>query len=121
MKNNHYNKNLKPFARNLRNNSTKTEIHLWVEILRNKKLLGYSFLRQRPIGNYIADFFCKELKLLIEVDGGIHIMRREADKRRDEELQKLGYTTIRLSNSEVIFNTFETRLLLENWIKERKG
>lgn len=95
MNNNHYNKNLKPFARELRNKSTKAEIHLWVEVLKNKKLMGYAFLRQRPIGNYIADFFCKELKLLIEVDGGIHIMRREADKYRDAELLRLDYTTLR--------------------------
>ena len=69
--NNHYNKDLKEFARNLRNNSTLTEVILWNKILKQKKLRGYSFLRQRPIKNYIVDFFSKDLKLVIEVDGNV--------------------------------------------------
>jgi very-short-patch-repair endonuclease len=120
LKNNHYNKNLKPFAGELRKNLTKAEIHLWVEVLRNKQLLGYPFLRQRPIGNYIADFFCKELKLIIELDGGSHIMQEATDEHRDTELKQLGYTTLRFSNNEVIFNTHEVRMILENWIKTEK-
>lgn len=82
--------------------------------------MGYAFLRQRPIGNYIADFFCKELKLVVEVDGSAHVMQEEADKYRDAELLRLGYTTLRFSNDEVIFNSHEVKTMLENWIRERK-
>lgn len=88
--NNKYNKKLKTLAKDLRNNSTYAEIKIWVELLRNKQMLGRPFLRQRAIGNYIADFFCKELKLIIELDGSAHIMQEEADKHRDDTLEQLG-------------------------------
>ena len=120
MKDYHYNKKLKPFARELRNNSTKAEIRLWAELLRAKKLLGHPFLRQRPIGNYIADFLCKDLKLIIEVDGSSHNMKQEYDENRDRELLELGYTTLRFTNDEVLYNIENVKLILENWIKNRK-
>ena len=66
MDNNNYNKNLKQFARNHRKDGTKAEIKLWCEVLRSKQMMGYPFLRQRPIANYIADFFSKDLNLVIE-------------------------------------------------------
>ena len=67
-----YNKNLKGFARELRNNGTKAEACLWKYVLRAGKMQGFQFRRQRPVMNYIADFMCKELMLVIEVDGIIH-------------------------------------------------
>ena len=66
-----YNPKLKQLARKLRNDSTRAEIKLWKE-LQNKQVYGYKFTRQKPIGNYIADFFCNKLKLVIEVDGYSH-------------------------------------------------
>ena len=66
-----YNPKLKELARELRNNSTKAEIILWLK-LKNKQLYGYDFHRQKPIDNYIVDFFCQELMLAIEVDGYSH-------------------------------------------------
>lgn len=68
----YYNKNLKELARKLRKDSTKAEIRLWQELLQNKQMYGYAFLRQRPVMNFIADFMCKELMLIIEVDGYTH-------------------------------------------------
>jgi very-short-patch-repair endonuclease len=64
-----YNKNLKAFSRKLRNNSTLGEILLWKQ-LRAGSMDGYTFNRQKPLGNYIVDFYCKPLNLVIEVDGG---------------------------------------------------
>lgn len=81
----HYNKNLKTFAREHRNGGTKAEVKMWVSILRNRQMMGYQFLRQRPIGNYIADFFCKTLNLVIETDGLSHHF--EETMRKDEEKQ----------------------------------
>jgi very-short-patch-repair endonuclease len=66
-----YNKNLKQFSRNLRNNSTLGEVLLWNE-LKAGKMYGYKFNRQKPLGNYIVDFYCKSLALVIEVDGESH-------------------------------------------------
>jgi very-short-patch-repair endonuclease len=116
----HYNRGLKHFGRRLRNNSTKAEIHLWCELLRAKKMMGYSFLRQRPIFRYIADFMCKDLKLIIEVDGGYHQERVAEDEQRDKDLLELGYTTLRFSNEEVLedLNAVEDRI--RAWIEGQR-
>ncbi len=66
-----YNPRLKELARQLRNNSTKAEVFLWQKIKR-KQYYGYDFHRQKPIDNFILDFFCHELMLGIEVDGYSH-------------------------------------------------
>ena len=99
----HYNKKLKFKARELRNNPTKAEIILWNEILRSKQFFGYRFLRQRPIDQFIVDFFCPELKLIIEVDGISHefddVIAR--DIKREDRLKGLGYLIIRLSDWEI--------------------
>ena len=102
--NNFYNKSLKPFAKKLRSTSTHAEIKVWREVLRAKQMKGYGFLRQRPILNYIADFMCKELKLIIEVDGSSHeheeIRNRDLVKQR--ELEKAGFLRIHKLGREVL-------------------
>ena len=67
----YYNPKLKLLARQLRNNSTKSEITLW-QYLKGKNMCGCDFIRQKPIDNYIVDFFCYELRLAIELDGFSH-------------------------------------------------
>ena len=117
----HYNKNLKPFAREHRNHSTRAEIRLWCELLKNKKMLGFSFLRQRPIANYIADFFCKELKLIIETDGITHewVCAFEKDNLRTDELQKLGYIVLRFNDDEVMRDIENVRRTIEGLIYKK--
>ena len=87
MTSSNYNKRLKSFARDLRNNSTDGEIILWSKALRAKKM-GYQFNRQFPmvLGDLkiIIDFICRKLKLVIEVDGYSHKFKVEKDKKRDE-------------------------------------
>jgi very-short-patch-repair endonuclease len=100
--NNQYNRNLKEFARKLRNNSTLAEVVLWEKVLRKKQLRGYSFLRQRPIENYIVDFFCKDLKLIVELDGEIHKFRKSKDIERDNNLKENGYSIIRFDNEDIM-------------------
>jgi very-short-patch-repair endonuclease len=63
--------------------------------LKNKNILGFDFDRQRPIGNYIVDFYCKELSLAIEIDGDTHIYRYDYDDERQIELEKLGVHFLR--------------------------
>ncbi|MGB5646916.1 MAG: DUF559 domain-containing protein [Muriicola sp.] len=96
-----YHPYLLAFARKLRNNMTYGEIALWREI-KNKKL-GFRFSRQIPIDKYIVDFYCKDLKLAIEVDGSIHfgVGQPEKDRRRQERLESLGVRLIRLSDLDV--------------------
>lgn len=77
-----YNQNLKEYARELRKHATLAEVILRDKVLKQKQLKGYQFLRQRPIKNYIVDFFCKELNLVIEVDGEIHLFSKEEGSRK---------------------------------------
>ena len=100
----HYNKSLKPLARGLRNHSTKAEIILWSQVLRGKKFHGYQFNRQFPIDRYIVDFISRKLKWVIELDGESHENRSEKDKRKDDDLARLGYRVIRINNEEVMSN-----------------
>lgn len=102
--NSHYNKSLKPLARGLRNNSTIAEVGLWSNVLRGKKFHGFQFNRQFPIDRYIVDFVSRKLKWVIELDGDSHENRSEKDKRKDDDLTKLGYHVIRIMNEEVIEN-----------------
>ena len=89
-------------ARILRKNETLAEKHLWEYL--NKKQLGYKFRRQHPIWIFIADFYCHQLKLVIEVDGGIHLSpeQREYDMGREEEMEQFGICIIRFTNKEVL-------------------
>ncbi|CAN5265546.1 hypothetical protein BH23BAC3_BH23BAC3_11650 [soil metagenome] len=99
----YYNKRLKLLARQLRNNSTKSEIRLWTELLRGKKT-GYTFLRQRPVLNYISDFLCKDLKLIIELDGYSHDFEQQwkKDKQKQHELEDAGFKILRFSDDLVM-------------------
>ena len=117
--NHHYNKNLKTFARSHRNESTKAEVRLWCELLRKRQMMGFPFLRQRPIDNYIADFFCKELKLIIETDGISHSWEGAAkrDQQRTEDLAALGYTVLRFDDEDVMKNIDYVRETIEDWIE----
>ena len=119
--NNHYNINLKPLAKNLRHDSTKAEIRVWCEILSGKRLMGFGFLRQRAIGNYIADFMCKELNLIVETDSYSHNFKTEEDKKRDKELQEMGFTVLRFSDREVMQDLKNVQRTLEIWIEENGG
>ena len=90
-------------ARELRASMTPAEVVLW-QRLRGKQLGGFKFRRQEPLGNFIADFFCVEAHLIIELDGSSHEGRAEADARRDEVLRAEGYFVLRFSNDEITQN-----------------
>jgi very-short-patch-repair endonuclease len=100
-----YKKGLKSRSQELRSMMTDAEIALWSK-LRRKQLFGTQFYRQKPIGDFIVDFFCPAAKLVIEVDGGQHYTEegRCSDAERDEHLKCLGLNVLRFSNSDVIEN-----------------
>lgn len=91
-----YNPKLKELAKKLRQTMTFSEVKVWNEI-KNGQLMGYDFDRQRPIGNYIVDFYCKDLLLALEIDGITHHDERVMfkDKIRQAELEMSGVTFIR--------------------------
>ncbi len=91
--------------RNLRKNLTDAEKALW-EKLRRKQFEDLRFLRQYGIGDYSADFYCPERKLVIEIDGGQHFSEagRQHDKRRESYMKSLGIVTLRFTNLDVLTN-----------------
>ncbi|MEN8186138.1 MAG: endonuclease domain-containing protein [Bacteroidota bacterium] len=97
-----YNPKLKNLARELRNNSTKAEIFLWLR-LRRKQIYGYDFHRQKPIDNYILDFFCYELMLGIEIDGYSHEFLKVyvKDSIKSKRMNELGITVLRFSDFQI--------------------
>ncbi|MDR1203595.1 MAG: endonuclease domain-containing protein [Tannerellaceae bacterium] len=92
-------------AKELRLNETEAEKYLW-SFLSRSQFHGHRFKRQHPILYFIADFYCHEIKLVIEIDGGYHRIpeQYEYDTNRDFELTELGITVIRFTNEEVLLN-----------------
>lgn len=117
----YYNKNLKEFARQNRNKPTYAEKWLWNMF--KKKNLGYDFHRQKPLGNYIADFYCYELKLVIEVDGITHEKPEvlENDKRKDAYFKSIGLRVLRFTDEEVVGGSVIVEKKIKDYIREIKG
>lgn len=105
--NNHYNKNLKEYARELRTVTvSRAEKRIWKAVL-SRKQTGERFLRQRPIDRFIVDFFCPDLGLIIEIDGSSHFSKGAYDVYRQKRLEELGYRFLRFSEGEVLHNLDE--------------
>jgi very-short-patch-repair endonuclease len=121
--NHNYNKNLQPYANRLRKEMTKAEACLWKYVLRAGKMKGFQFRRQRPVLNYIADFMCKELMLVIEVDGISHHVEEviKKDKIRQNTLEAAGFTVIRFTDDEVLNNINTVYNYLEDWVEKKVG
>jgi very-short-patch-repair endonuclease len=111
-----YNPKLKELARELRNNSTLSEVLLW-RCLKGKQMLGYDFDRQKPMGNYIVDFFCNELMLAIEIDGCTHDYKMEEDRMRQERLETQGVRFLRFNDLDIKQNREGVVLAIEQWIR----
>ena len=97
-----YNRTLREFSRDLRSHSTLSEVLLWQK-LRASQFRGYDFNRQKPLGNYIVDFYCRKTNLVIEVDGGSHDYEEAVveDRKRQQILEELGVSFLRFSDWEV--------------------
>ncbi len=90
-------------ARYLRKALTNAERVLWIE-LRDRRLNGLKFRRQVPVANYIADFYCAEKQLVIELDGDVHELRQQSDRERDAFFSAHGLSVLRFRNDQVIFD-----------------
>lgn len=101
-----YNGDLKLNSRQLRKNQTDCEALLWFR-LRRKQILGVQFYRQRPIGNYIVDFYAPKAKLVIELDGSQHFKAQQVayDSKRDAYLKEQGLTVMRFNNLQALKET----------------
>ena len=112
-----YNEKLNPLARNLRNNSTLAEVLLW-DKLKQRKMSGYQFLRQRPIKDYIVDFFCHKLNLVVEIDGDSHEGKIIKDKIRQKKLEEMGLTVLRFGDHAVKTHIEGVLNTIAYWIEE---
>jgi len=92
------------YARGLRRRQTDAERRLWSR-LRDRRLTGAKFSRQVPIGAYVVDFCCREVKLIVELDGGQHAGQKAYDSERSAFLGRLGYRVLRFWANEVLSNT----------------
>ena len=93
-----YNPKLKAHARELRKQGILSEVLLW-EHLKSRKMRGYQFMRQKPVGDYIVDFYCSKLKLAIEIDGESHDGRFLYDMERQRVLESANLTVLRFNAS----------------------
>lgn len=114
-----YNPKLKEFARKLRNESTETEIYLWLK-LKGRQMYGYDFHRQKPIDSYILDFFCYELRLAIEVDGYSHEFLEvyQKDTVKEKRMSELGISVLRFSDEQVLKDMENVIRAIEFYIEE---
>lgn len=122
----HYNKALRAYSSNNRRAMTKAEACLWKYSLSKKQMEGYQFLRQRPVLNYIADFMCKELMLIIEVDGLTHQWEEVAlnDITRELDLKRFGFMVLRFNDSDVLNHIDDVSYRIRDYIidfKNRNG
>ncbi len=113
-----YNKNLKSFSQKLRKNQTLGETLLWMK-LQKRQMLGYQFNRQKPLGNYIVDFYCNKLNLVVEIDGRSHhfddIMVN--DEKRQKILEEMGLSFLRFSEMDVRKNMDRVLWSIEGFIE----
>ncbi len=97
-----YERRLTAFARENRRNPTPAELLIWNHVLRNRQFCGLKFVRQKPIGPYVVDFYCAELRLVIEIDGDSHAEQLAYDAKRTRRLEAMGLTVLRYANREVL-------------------
>ena len=110
-----YNPKLKEVAKKLRKQGILSEVILW-NFLKRKQLRGFDFHRQKPIDNYIVDFYCPELDLVIEIDGVSHGYKVEDDKIREQKLKSLGLNILHFSDSAVKKDIDSVLRGIDGWI-----
>ena len=110
-----YNNNLKQRSRDLRNNSTLSEVLLWNQ-LKLRLLRGYQFSRQKPIGQFIVDFYSSKLKLVVEIDGESHAGKETHDLERRQYLESLGLNVLQFSDRDVKTNLAGVYDVLNDYI-----
>ncbi len=111
-----YNPKLKQIARSLRNNSTLSEVLLW-RAPKGKQVRGFDFHRQKPVDNYIVDFYCHELSLAIEIDGSTHNEKMDRDEQRQKRLESLDVRFLRFTDADVKRNLQGVVMAIEDWIE----
>ena len=113
----YYDPKLKQLSKELRRRSTLAEVLLWNQ-LKGSRMLGFGFLRQKPIHKYIVDFYCPRLKLVIEIDGDSHREKYESDQNREKELKSLGLYVLRFADRDVKQDMSNVLWSIQSWIEQ---
>jgi len=113
-----YNPELKQRARELRKQGVLSEVLLWNQ-LKGRKLHRYQFMRQKPVGAYIVDFYCSKLGLVIEIDGESHSGKFDYDMRRQQFLESMGLAVLRFNDTEVKKDMDNVMMTIDGWIADR--
>jgi very-short-patch-repair endonuclease len=108
----------KDFARKLRKTATPAENKLW-QILRNRNFLGLKFRRQQVLFGFIVDFYCHELRLVIEVDGSVHLLQKDYDQKRQHLIEKRNISFLRITNTDVFKNVPEVLARIERFSRQQ--
>ena len=114
-----YNQNHIQFARKLRKEGTLAEVLLWQQI-KGRKIKGYKFTRQKPIGNYIVDFYCSRLHLAIEIDGSSHVNKLSVDQKRQKDIEKQGVKFLRFWDHDVKNNMNGVITVIIDWVEKEE-
>lgn len=119
----YYKVSLTPRARKLRKKMTPAEKKIWYELLRKDSLNGFRFLRQKPIDNYIADFYCSALHLVVEIDGEYHLSAnaKEYDEVRTKVLNGYGIEVVRYTNDQVLNHFVQVEAHLREVVLSRSS
>ncbi len=111
-----YNIRLNEVAKKLRKQGVLSEVLLW-NFLKNKQLRGYDFHRQKPIDEYIVDFYCSDLDLVIEIDGSSHADKIGYDEIRENKLKSFGLVILHFSDSIIKKDIDAVLRTIDDWIK----
>jgi len=99
-----FRRDLKAKARILRREQTPAEKRIWQHVLSRRQLCGYRFVRQKPIGAFIADFVSFDLSLIVEIDGETHVNQQGYDGARTRSLERFGFAVVRYTNADIMSN-----------------
>ena len=104
----------KPFAPEFSHEAGREQDKLWVAVLNRKMMKGYQFYRQYQVCQYIVDFICPNLNLIIEIDSSAHTLKSKSSNKRAADLELLGYTVLRFTETEVAYHLDEVIAKISN-------
>ncbi|MBL7074794.1 DUF559 domain-containing protein [candidate division KSB1 bacterium] len=120
LKKTYYNPKLKALSRRLRREGTLSEVLIWMQI-KGRQVKVYKFTRQKPIGNYIVDFYCSRLRLAIEIDSISHENKFKGDKIRQREIEKQGIKFLGFYVSDIKNNMEGVMAFIRDWIEREES
>lgn len=111
-------RSLKHLVKSFRREDASGELILWKKVLGSRNLYGYQFSRKYAVGDYIVDFICRKLALVVEVEGYSHNFLFRNDLQKDKYLSELGYFVLRFKEKDIVYNLNDVTKTLENYVEK---